>query len=183
VIWGSAGTNGQHSYFQQLHQGTELIPVEFIALASPSTTRLAQGQGQGESENENEKGSERDSGAEQQAMLLANCLSQSWALMRGDDGSGDPHRNIPGNRPSTTLLLDSLTPASLGMLIALYEHRVFALSVLWNINAFDQWGVELGKRLAQQVLTALESQPSSAALDPSTAQLIARIRASRAGKK
>jgi glucose-6-phosphate isomerase len=103
--------------------------------------------------------------------------------MRGDDGSGDPHRNIPGNRPSTTLLLDSLTPASLGMLIALYEHRVFALSVLWNINAFDQWGVELGKRLAQQVLTALESQPSSAALDPSTAQLIARIRASRAGKK
>jgi len=181
VIWGSAGTNGQHSYFQQLHQGTELIPVEFIALASPSTTRLTQGQGQGESENE--KGSERDSGAEQQAMLLANCLSQSWALMRGDDGSGDPHRNIPGNRPSTTLLLDSLTPASLGMLIALYEHRVFALSVLWHINAFDQWGVELGKRLAQQVLTALESQPSSAALDPSTAQLIARIRASRAGKK
>ena len=183
VIWGSAGTNGQHSYFQQLHQGTELIPVEFIALASPSTTRLAQGQGQGESENENEKGSERDSGAEQQAMLLANCLSQSWALMRGDDGAGDPHRNIPGHRPSTTMLLDSLTPASLGMLIALYEHRVFALSVLWNINAFDQWGVELGKRLAQQVLTALESQPSSAALDPSTAQLIARIRASRAGKK
>lgn len=163
VLWGSAGTNGQHSYFQQLHQGTEFTPVEFIALASPSTARW---------------GAEQD-GAEQQAMLLANCLSQSWALMRGDEGAGDPHRKIPGNRPSTTLLLDSLTPASLGMLIALYEHRVFALSVLWNINAFDQWGVELGKRLAQQVLTALESQPSDADLDPSTVQLIARIRARR----
>ncbi len=165
VIWGSAGTNGQHSYFQQLHQGTEFTPVEFIAVAAASTPVAA--------------GS--DASSDQQAMLLANCLSQSLALMCGDDGAGDPHRKIAGNRPSTTLVLDRLTPQSLGMLIALYEHRVFALSVLWNINAFDQWGVELGKRLAQQVLDALQAKTSEAELDSSTAQLIARIRAIRAG--
>ena len=108
--------------------------------------------------------------------LLANCLSQAMALMRGDD-STDPHRRIAGDRPSTTLLLKRLSPHNLGALIALFEHRVFALSVLWNVNAFDQWGVELGKRLTQDVLPALRaSADNEVALDGSTAALVEKIR-------
>lgn len=161
VIWGSAGTNGQHSYFQQLHQGTEFIPVDFIACASATV----------------------DGGDERQRLLLANCLSQSLALMCGAQ-SDDAHKRASGGRPSTTLLLDALTPFSLGMLIALYEHKVFALSVLWNINAFDQWGVELGKRLATEVLKEFEREEGAddadaAALDASTRALVARAKAWR----
>jgi len=167
IIWGSAGTNGQHSYFQQLHQGTEFTPVEFIALATASV----------------------DNADERHRHLLANCLSQSMALMNGDEASADiggvnwdPQKTIKGNRPSTTLLIKQLTPRNLGSLIALYEHKVFALSVLWNINAFDQWGVELGKRLSKDVYAALcepaqssGSAESASTLDASTRALVHMI--------
>ena len=181
VVWGEPGTNGQHAYFQMLHQGTDVIPVEFIAVRQTSHAR-------------------RPLPPEQQALLadqhtklLANCLAQSQALMLGkttDQALGeqaptasrtlDPevlahHRSFPGNRPSTTLLLDALTPRSLGALIALYEHRVFTSGALWGINSFDQWGVELGKALCSQLLPRFASGDAQG-LDASTAGLLARLR-------
>ena len=152
MVWGEPGTNGQHAYFQMLHQGTDVIPVEFIAVKTPAHAL-----------------------ADQHAKLLANCLAQSQALMLGktaERGAGRSaptasttidaptlaaHRTFPGNRPSTTLVLDALTPRSLGALIALYEHRVFVSGALWGINSFDQWGVELGKALCNQLLPRLAS--------------------------
>ena len=170
VVWGEAGTNGQHAYFQMLHQGSDVIPVEFIAVKTPAHAL-----------------------ADQHAKLLANCLAQSQALMLGktagealreaaptasktlDAATLAAHRSFPGNRPSTTLVLDALTPRSLGALIALYEHRVFVSGALWGINSFDQWGVELGKALAGQLLPRLASGETSG-LDGSTAALLARLR-------
>ncbi len=171
VVWGEPGTNGQHAYFQMLHQGTDVIPVEFIAVKTPSHTLT-----------------------DQHHKLLANCLAQSQALMLGktaDEAAAEPaptaaagidpavlarHRSFPGNRPSTTLLLEALTPRSLGALIALYEHRVFTSGALWGINSFDQWGVELGKALCNQLLPRLASGDTQG-LDASTAGLLARLRA------
>ncbi len=153
IIWGSIGSNGQHSYFQHLHQGTQFTPVEFIACATATVDH-------------------RD---ERQSLLLANCLSQGFALMQGNLNTDNPapHERVAGNKPSTTILLRQLSPHNLGALIALYEHRVFALSVLWNINAFDQWGVELGKRLSKDVYQALTgSQEAASSLDSSTQKLI-----------
>lgn len=181
VIWGEPGTNGQHAFFQMLHQGTDVIPVEFIAVREPSygshisgeLAELLQGQ---------------------HRMLLANCLAQSQALMQGKTleqalhekaPTASPklsalalarHRSFPGNRPSTTLLLQRLTPRALGALIALYEHRVFVSGALWGINSFDQWGVELGKALCNALLPRLSSG-DAAGLDASTAGLLARLRA------
>jgi glucose-6-phosphate isomerase len=170
VVWGEAGTNGQHAYFQMLHQGSDVIPVEFIAVKTPAHAL-----------------------ADQHTKLLANCLAQSQALMLGktatealrdaaptasktiDARTLAAHRSFPGNRPSTTLVLDALTPRSLGALIALYEHRVFVSGALWGINSFDQWGVELGKALASQLLPRLASGDTSG-LDGSTASLLARLR-------
>jgi glucose-6-phosphate isomerase len=170
VVWGEAGTNGQHAYFQLLHQGTDVVPVEFIAVRQPA---------------------HRFSG--HHTKLLANCLAQSQALMLGKtaeaaereraptaSGSFDRavlarHRSFPGNRPSTTFLLDALTPRSLGALIALYEHRVFCAGVLWNINSFDQWGVELGKALCNELLPRFDSGDANG-LDASTAGLLKRLR-------
>ena len=170
VVWGEPGTNAQHAYFQMLHQGSDVIPVEFIAVKTPAHAL-----------------------ADQHAKLLANCLAQSQALMLGKTaamalGESAPtasktidaatlaeHRSFPGNRPSTTLVLDALTPHSLGALIALYEHRVFVSGALWGINSFDQWGVELGKALAGQLLPRLASGDASG-LDGSTAALLARLR-------
>jgi glucose-6-phosphate isomerase len=169
VVWGEPGTNGQHAYFQMLHQGTDVIPVEFIAVRTPAHKL-----------------------AEQHRMLLANCLAQSQALMLGKsaaDAAASPaptaapgfdravlaeHRSFPGNRPSTTLVLDALTPGSFGALIALYEHRVFCSGALWGINSFDQWGVELGKALAGRLLPRLVSRDTGG-LDASTAGLLARL--------
>jgi glucose-6-phosphate isomerase len=169
VVWGEPGTNGQHAYFQMLHQGTDVIPVEFILVKTPSHTL-----------------------ADQHAKLLANGLAQSQALMLGKTAAEalgdtvptaaagfDPaqlamHRTFPGNRPSTTFVLDALTPASLGALIALYEHRVFTSGALWGINSFDQWGVELGKALASRLLPLLASG-STEGLDGSTAGLLQRL--------
>ncbi|MBA3594906.1 MAG: glucose-6-phosphate isomerase [Polaromonas sp.] len=151
VLWGEPGTNGQHAYFQMLHQGTEVVPVELVAVKR--VARSLPGH--------NDK-------------LLANALAQAQALMQGKtDGGG--HKHFPGNRPSTFLLLETLTPASLGALIALQEHRVFVSGAIWGINSFDQWGVELGKVLAKDLESRLASG-DAAALDGSTTGLLQRLR-------
>lgn len=150
VLWGTAGSNGQHSYFQLLHQGTGLIPVDFIAFAKSSV-----------------QGSEQ-----QHQHLLANCFSQSLALMQGKQDEQNLHRNVLGNKPSNTLLVQELTPYNLGSLIALFEHKVYVLSILWNINAFDQWGVELGKDLSSEVFTQFDARESASGIDDSTLNLI-----------
>ena len=151
VVFGDAGTNGQHAFFQMLHQGTDVVPVEFIAVREAS-----------------------EGPPEQQAMLLANCLAQAEALMTGADAA-EPHRRFTGNRPSTMIVLDRLDPQSLGALVALYEHKVFVEGVIWGINSFDQWGVELGKTLAGRILAELEGG-AAGQHGPSTAALIARVR-------
>ncbi|MDT7514473.1 glucose-6-phosphate isomerase [Rhodoferax mekongensis] len=152
VLWGEPGTNGQHAYFQMLHQGTDVVPVEFIAVKKA-----------------------RHDLKGHHPMLLANVLAQAQALMQGKADAGG-HKHFTGNRPSTFLLLDDLTPASLGALIALQEHRVFVSGSLWGINSFDQWGVELGKVLAKDIEPRLASGDVSG-LDGSTAGLLARLRA------
>ncbi|MEO8058082.1 MAG: glucose-6-phosphate isomerase [Burkholderiales bacterium] len=181
VVWGEPGTNGQHAYFQMLHQGTDVIPVEFILVKHP-THGLSDLHGPLLEQLER-----------QQVMLLANGLAQSQALMQGksteqaqsekaptaskelDALTLARHRTFPGNRPSTTFVLDQLTPRSLGALIALYEHRVFTSGALWGINSFDQWGVELGKALCNDLLPRLATG-NVAGLDASTAGLMARLR-------
>jgi glucose-6-phosphate isomerase len=170
VVWGEPGTNGQHAYFQMLHQGTDVVPVEFILVRQAAHDL-----------------------ADQHAMLLANGLAQGQALMLGKSTDSAlretaptaardiaapvlaRHRTFPGNRPSTTLLLERLTPRSLGALIAMYEHRVFTSGALWGINSFDQWGVELGKAMCNDLLPRLASG-DSAGLDGSTAGLLRRLR-------
>ena len=151
VLWGEPGTNGQHAFFQMLHQGSDTVPVEFVAVRKP--THALPGH---------------------QELLLANVLAQAQALMVGQRDTGG-HRNFPGNRPSTFLLLDELTPTTLGALIALQEHRVFVSGSLWGINSFDQWGVELGKVLAKDLQARLQTGDVSG-LDGSTAGLLQRLR-------
>jgi glucose-6-phosphate isomerase len=181
VVWGEAGTNGQHAYFQMLHQGSDVIPVEFIAVKQTSHGPHISGE-------------LAELLKDQHRKLLANCLAQSQALMLGKTveqalAEKAPtasrslgaltvakHRSFPGNRPSTTLVLEALTPRSLGALIALHEHRVFVSGALWGINSFDQWGVELGKALCSSLLPRLVSGDASG-LDSSTAGLLALLRA------
>jgi len=179
VVWGEAGTNGQHAYFQMLHQGTDVIPVEFIAVKTPNFgAGLAPAL--------------RPMLADQHQKLLANCLAQSQALMQGktaeealteraptasaalDAQTVARHRSFSGNRPSTTFVLEALTPRSLGALIAMYEQRVFVSGALWGINSFDQWGVELGKALCSALLPRVASGDVTG-LDGSTAGLLARL--------
>jgi glucose-6-phosphate isomerase len=164
VYWGEPGTNGQHSFYQLIHQGTRLIPCDFIGFAQTL----------------NPLGQHHD-------ILMANVFAQTEALAFGKtveevkaEGTPDwlvPHRLFEGNRPSNTLLLDRLTPAALGKLVALYEHSVFTQGVIWGIDSFDQWGVELGKALAQRIVPQLES-PTEPRLehDSSTNNLIRRYR-------
>jgi glucose-6-phosphate isomerase len=147
VLWGEPGTNGQHAYFQMLHQGTDVVPVEFVAVKKPTHSL----------KNHHD-------------LLLANAIAQAQALMLGKDDEGG-HKHFSGNRPSTFLLLAELTPASLGALIALQEHRVFVSGSVWGINSFDQWGVELGKVLAQDIHARMASG-NLAGLDGSTAALL-----------
>jgi glucose-6-phosphate isomerase len=172
VIWGDVGTNGQHAYFQLLHQGTDIMAVDFIAALKP-THALEQ----------------------HQVLLLANCFAQSEAFMRGKNAEevrADmqaqglpaaeiekllPHRIFPGNRPSNTILMDTLNPGALGALIALYEHKVFVQGAIWGINSFDQWGVELGKLLAKNIAAELGDKTKPEQHDSSTNGLIARARA------
>ena len=148
IIFGTPGTNAQHSFFQLFHQGTTIAPCEFIASIK----------------SENPMG-------DHQIQLLANVFAQSEALMEGQE-SDDPNKMFDGDRPSTTLLLDALTPYSLGMLIALYEHKIFVQGILWNINSFDQCGVELGKVLAKQIIPALSGDKEARNMDGSTKNLI-----------
>jgi len=150
VLWGEPGSNGQHAFFQMLHQGTDVLPLEIVAVRQ-CTHGLP----------------------EHHEMLLANALAQAQALMLGR-ASADGHRHFPGNRPSSFLLLDALTPQSLGALMALQEHRVFTSGSLWGINSFDQWGVELGKQLAQDLQQRLRTGDASG-LDASTAGLLKKL--------
>jgi glucose-6-phosphate isomerase len=164
IFWGEPGTNGQHSFYQLIHQGTRLIPCDFIAFAQPL----------------NPLGHHHD-------MLLANVFAQTEALAFGKtpeqvkaEGTPDwlvPHRVFEGNRPSNTILAARLTPETLGKLVALYEHSVFTQGTIWQINSFDQWGVELGKVLAQRIIPEVESRTEPAlAHDSSTNNLIRRYR-------
>ena len=171
IYWGEPGTNGQHSFYQLIHQGTRLIPADFIAFVHAL----------------NPRGRHHD-------MLIANVFAQTEALAFGKtaeqvkaEGTADwlvPHRVFEGNRPSNTILLDHLTPNALGKLVALYEHSVFTQGTIWNLDSFDQWGVELGKVLAQRIIPELES-PSEPELkhDSSTNQLIRRYRRQKEVKK
>jgi len=152
IIWGMPGTDAQHSFFQYLHQHPAPCPVEFVLPLSAGAAREAH-----------------------QRMLIAHCLAQASALMLGRD-TPDPHKAMPGNRPSTILTLDAVTPHGLGALIALYEHRVVAAAALSGINPFDQWGVECGKSLAGQIEPLLAGAEGEAP-DPATAASIAQIRA------
>jgi glucose-6-phosphate isomerase len=167
VVWGEAGTNGQHAFYQLIHQGTRMIPADFLA---PMHSQNPVG--------------------EHHAILLANCFAQTEALMIGktfDEARAEllaqglkgesleallPHKVFPGNKPTNTLLFDRLDPHTLGMLIALYEHKVFVQGIVWNINSFDQWGVELGKQLAGRILPELLDESVKSAHDQSTTSLI-----------
>ena len=173
VVWGEPGTNGQHAFFQLLHQGTDIVPVEFMIAKHGFEPNLRH----------------------QHELLMSNCLAQSQALLKGrtveeataqllaqgwdpaQAGRIAPHRYFSGNRPSITFVHDKLTPFALGRLIALYEHRVFVEGVLFGINSFDQWGVELGKELATALLPVIEGRKDTDGLDSSTAGLVAALRA------
>jgi glucose-6-phosphate isomerase len=163
VTWGSAGTDGQHAYFQLLHQGTQVVPADFIACCRPGHRLRGH-----------------------HDMLLANFFAQSEALAFGTVGTQaqklPPYRVFQGNRPSTSILLDELTPRALGTLIALYEHKVFVQSAIWDLNAFDQWGVELGKQLAGRILPELEAGGPVSTHDSSTNGLMGHFRKQK-GKK
>ncbi|MDH5356473.1 MAG: glucose-6-phosphate isomerase [Gammaproteobacteria bacterium] len=167
VLWGEPGTNGQHAFFQLLHQGTRMVPADFLA---PINSQNPTG--------------------DHHTLLLANCFAQTEALMRGKTEAearaeleaegleGEaleallPHKVFPGNRPTNTILFDKLDPQTLGALIALYEHKVFVQGAIWNINSFDQWGVELGKQLAKTIAAELQSNGDSDSHDSSTRSLI-----------
>ena len=164
IFWGEPGTNGQHSFYQLIHQGTKLIPCDFIAFAEPL----------------NPLGRHHD-------LLLANVFAQAEALAFGKtsqevQAEGTPawlvpHRTFEGNRPSNTILLERLTPAALGKLVALYEHSVFTQGAIWHIDSFDQWGVQLGKVLAQRIIPELDRKNESQLQhDSSTNTLIRRYR-------
>ena len=155
LTWGEEGSNGQHAFFQWLHQGTCNMSTEFIVVKKPT----------------------HDFDGHHEA-LMANALAQSRALMIGSKASGKQlpgHQDFPGNRPSTTIVLDELTPTTLGSLLAMYEHRVFVAGVIWDINSFDQWGVELGKTLARDLTPRFQSGDTRN-LDPSTAGLLEWLR-------
>jgi glucose-6-phosphate isomerase len=170
VVWGEPGTNGQHAFYQLLHQGSDVVPCDFLA-AAQAQEKLG----------------------DHHAILLANCLAQSEALMRGktaEEARADlvvagmnatgiaallPHKVFPGNRPSNTLLYRKLDPRTLGRLIALYEHKVFVQGRIWGINSFDQWGVELGKQLAGELLPMVRGEAATEGRDGSTVGLLKEI--------
>ena len=174
MVWGECGTNAQHAYFQLLHQGTDVVPMDFIAALRPTHDL-----------------------PDHHDALLANCFAQSEAFMTGkteDEVRAElkaqgmaaeqidelaPHKTFPGNRPSNTILVDVLSPAALGALIALYEHKTFVQGVLWDVNSFDQWGVELGKVLAKNIQSELTGEAQPARHDSSTNGLIALAKAAQ----
>ena len=155
ITWGEEGSNSQHAFFQWLHQGTQRLPVEFLLVKTPCHALTGH-----------------------HTALLANGLAQAQALLQGGIATGRQlpgHQDFPGQHPSTTLVLDALTPSTFGALLALYKHRVFVAGVVWGINSFDQWGVELGKQLAQDLEPRLQSG-DVLGLDASTAGLIDWLR-------
>jgi glucose-6-phosphate isomerase len=168
IFWGAPGTNGQHAFYQLIHQGTKLIPADFIAFAEAT----------------------HDNGS-QQDLLMANCLAQTKALAfgktaeeiaaEGTPSALAPHKVMPGNRPSSTIIAPKLTPSVLGQLVALYEHTVFVEGAIWGIDSFDQWGVELGKVMAKELAPVLsaEEAPDLSGQDASTAGLVRRYRTLR----
>jgi glucose-6-phosphate isomerase len=169
IIWGATGINGQHAFYQLLHQGTKMIPADFIVSARPHTAM-----------------------GEHHDILVANFLAQTEALMRGrtreetlremdpaQTGAFVSHKVFDGNHPSNALMIDQLTPRTLGMLVALYEHKIFVQGVIWNLNSYDQWGVELGKQLANRILPELAADTPVASHDASTNALINRYRQMR----
>jgi glucose-6-phosphate isomerase len=166
IYWGEPGTNGQHSFYQMIHQGTRLIPCDFIGFCQPLNAMDAQ-----------------------HDLLMANLFAQGEALAfgrtleqvraEGTDEAIAPHRVFDGNRPSTTILADRLTPHALGALVALYEHSVFVQGVIWDIDSFDQWGVELGKQLAKHTEAEIADASKPLAHDSSTNALITRYRERR----
>ncbi|MFD6099526.1 glucose-6-phosphate isomerase [Nocardiopsis flavescens] len=170
VVWGTPGTNGQHAYFQLLHQGTRFVPADLLGFAEPAPDLP-------------------EALVPQHDLLMANMFAQGQALAFGRTaaevaGEGVPaglvpHRTFPGDRPTTTILAERLSPSVLGQLVALYEHKVFVQGAVWNINSFDQWGVQLGKVLAERVEPALTSGKEVEGLDASTAGLVARYRTLR----
>ncbi|MET8331125.1 glucose-6-phosphate isomerase [Streptomyces sp. NPDC005181] len=170
VVWGTPGTNGQHAYYQLLHQGTKVIPADLIGFVNPVDELSPELKGQHD-------------------LLMANLFAQGQALAFGrtsDEVRAEgvpqeqvPHRTFRGNHPTTTILASELTPSVLGQLIALYEHKVFVQGAIWNIDSFDQWGVELGKVLAKRVEPALTDGADAPGLDPSTAALVAAYRTLR----
>jgi glucose-6-phosphate isomerase len=171
IVWGEPGTNGQHAFYQLIHQGTRVVPCEFLVAKQAHEADLTH----------------------QHRLLLSNCLAQSEALMVGrslDQArdlmaakglAGDElerqarHRVFTGNRPSSTLIYEKLTPRTFGKIVALYEHRVFVEGVIWGINSFDQWGVELGKELANNILPLIEGQGDASGKDGSTKGLLAYL--------
>ncbi|HEV3131677.1 MAG TPA: glucose-6-phosphate isomerase, partial [Acidimicrobiales bacterium] len=168
IFWGEPGTNGQHAFYQLLHQGTKLVPVDFIGFAR----------------------STHETG-EQQDLLMSNCFAQAKVLAfgrtaeevaaEGTPADLVPHKVMPGNHPSSTIVAPELTPSVLGQLVALYEHIVFTEGAIWGIDSFDQWGVELGKVMAEQLTPALTSAdaPDVSGQDSSTAALVGHYRALR----
>jgi glucose-6-phosphate isomerase len=168
VIWGEPGTNGQHAFFQLLHQGTVMVPCDFLAGRLPRDDPI---------------GGCKGLAGTHHKMLLANFLAQSRALMLGRPAGQavTSHRRFSGNRPSSTFLYEQLTPAVLGALIALYEHKVFVQGIIWNINSFDQFGVELGKEMAGELLALFDKEQLPDDLDQSTAQLLQFIKGGRGG--
>jgi len=153
LVWGEPGSNAQHSFYQLLHQGTRFVPIDFLLSSRPS-----------------------GGDAQEHALAIANCLAQSEALMDGYNGDGLPHKAHPGNRPSNTLLMSALTPNTLGQLVALYEHRVFVQGVVWGINSFDQYGVELGKRLSRGLEPAVRGDETYSGGNGSTQGLLETLR-------
>lgn len=174
IIWGEPGTNGQHAFYQLIHQGTKVIPADFIC--SVETLHPV---------------------GNHHTILLANFFAQTKALMKGkteEEARAElvaagmdadalekllPHKIFTGNRPSNSILLQKMTPNALGTLIAMYEHKIFVQGIIWNINSFDQWGVELGKQLAQQILVELENDNPTSEHDVSTRSLINYFKAHR----
>jgi len=175
IIWGEPGTNGQHAFYQLIHQGTKLIPSDFIA---PIATH-------------NEIG-------DHHTLLLSNFFAQTEALMKGKSETVvkeelsakgmsaeevehlAPHKVFPGNKPTTSIMFDKLTPQTLGALVAMYEHKIFVQGVIWDINSYDQWGVELGKELAKKILPELTSEAEVDSHDASTNGLINRFKTRKA---
>ncbi|MGH9148769.1 MAG: glucose-6-phosphate isomerase, partial [Acidimicrobiales bacterium] len=175
VVWGEPGTNGQHAFYQLLHQGTRLVPCDFIGFANPGPDVTSLGLG------------------DHHDLLMANFFAQTQALAFGRTAgqvaaagvaaSLVPHRVFPGNRPTNTILAPALTPSVLGQLVACYEHKIFTQGVVWDVNSFDQWGVELGKELAERLLPDLISQGAgvagAGAHDSSTQALVERYKLDR----